>query len=143
MSDPIDDTTRAYARTLDAESVEAVLIDIRRLVGLYHEQHGQMERDDRDLLACHIDDLDRWLCAGAPLPPEWAAPVAEPIAPGAIGEALAAAGAGVERATTTLRAAEAARRRAVLTALDAGWSITKIAELAGLSRQGVYNIRSD
>ena len=58
MSDPIDDTTRAYARTLDAESVEAVLIDIRRLVGLYHEQHGQMERDDRDLLACHIDDLD-------------------------------------------------------------------------------------
>jgi len=31
----------------------------------------------------------------------------------------------------------------VLTALDAGWSITKIAELAGLSRQGVYNIRSD
>ena len=51
--------------------------------------------------------------------------------------------AGVERATTTLRAAEAARRRAVLTALDAGWSITKIAELAGLSRQGVYNIRSD
>ena len=60
MSDPIDDTTRAYARTLDAESVEAVLIDIRRLVGLYHEQHGQMERDDRDLLACHIDDLDRW-----------------------------------------------------------------------------------
>ena len=61
----------------------------------------------------------------------------------ALRRALAAAGAGVERATTTLRAAEAARRRAVLTALDAGWSITKIAELAGLSRQGVYNIRSD
>ena len=106
MSDPIDDTTRAYARTLDAESVEAVLIDIRRLVGLYHEQHGQMERDDRDLLACHIDDLDRWLCAGAPLPPEWAAPVAEAIAPGAIGEALA-----LDRRLAT--AAHRPRRRVV------------------------------
>lgn len=139
---PITAEARAYAAQLDEREMTAMIVEIRRVLKLYREQRGQLDREDRDSLVVTIDDLDRYLCAGAPLPGEWCSSggAVGSWEPGAdVADDLAAAARAVERS----QYAQQERRAAVRRALDAGMSPTTAARLSGMTRTAIYQIRDE
>lgn len=144
MGLPIDGEVRRYAAHLEERSMTAMLVEIRRLTDLYRKRRGQLASEDRDALTTAIDDLDRYLCAGAPLPGEWCASggAVGSWEPGAeVADGLVAAAREVERVRPALAEAQSRRRDVVRRALDAGMSPTVIARLARVDRTAVYQIR--
>lgn len=146
MVKPIDGDARRHAAQMEEREMTAMLVEIRRLLDLYRERSGHLDREDRDGLVVTIDDLDRYLCAGAPLPGEWCSSggAVGSWVPGAdIADDLAAAARAVEVARPPLAEAQARRREVVRRALDAGMPPTTIARLAKIDRTAVYQIRDE
>lgn len=138
----IDQETREYARRLPETATTAWLVEIRNLVSLYNDRRGPFSREECDALVVLVDDLDRYLCAGAPLPGEWLGRGVPRALGGAdLAEALAHASTEVDRARTATLAAEQARRHLVVKALDAGLPAVDIASCTGVTRSAIYQMR--